>query len=117
MVKKLILFPDLDKFRPRQWPLHATLCKPYAERHHPFRLRVWQRTQQNGVDDAEDRRVRADAECECENGDESEYSVFSEHSHAITQVLNHLVLPSLWLQAERVPEGAQTSPQQFKFVA
>src|SRR5262245_6041142 len=109
MLEKLILFLDLDKFRRRQRPIPALICPAYAEHHHAFRLRIGQRTQQYGVDDAEDRRVRADAECERENGDESEHSIFSEHPHAVTQVLNHLILPSLWLHTERITEGAQAS--------
>src|SRR5262245_31843613 len=39
--------------------------------------------------------------------------MFEQHSHAITQVLNHFVLQSFWLHPERVPKCACTSPQQI----
>src|SRR5262245_21511289 len=41
----------------------------------PFRFAVSQRLEQDSIDDAEDRRVRADAERQCENGDRREAGI------------------------------------------
>ena len=38
--------------------------------------------------------------------------MLEQHAHAITQVLNHLVLQSVGLQPERVPEGGEAAAQQ-----
>src|SRR5262249_57961431 len=94
--QELILFFDLDKFRRRQRRVPAILYRAYPEHHHPFRLRIWQRTQQNGVYDAEDRRVRADAEGERESGGGRECSGFLGQPQGVTAVLEKFILPLLW---------------------
>jgi hypothetical protein len=40
---------------------------------------------------------------------------FQQHAYAITEVLNHVVLPSVALHPERIPEDTQTLPQQVEF--
>src|SRR5262245_31706218 len=41
----------------------------------------------------------------------------SQHPHAVTQVLKHFVLPSAWLQPQRIRKRAQAVPEQRKFAA
>src|SRR5262245_40733940 len=54
----------------------------------------WQLAQQQCVYHAEDGRVRPDAEREREYDHDGEAFVLEQHSHAVTQVLNHFVFPS-----------------------
>jgi hypothetical protein len=53
----------------------------------PLRLLVWQRPQQHGVNDAEDRRNSSDAQTERDHGNQSEARFLNEHSRSETRVL------------------------------
>src|SRR5262245_16058756 len=53
----------------------------------PLGLRKRQRAQKNGVDQAENRRVRADPQAERENGNQSEDGLLRQNSRAVAQVL------------------------------
>ena len=50
----------------------------FVQDHDPVGVRIRQRPKQDGVDDAEDRGVRADAERKCQNSDQSEPRRFAE---------------------------------------
>ena len=82
-----------------------------------LRLRDGQGSEQHRIDDAEERRVGADAEREREQGDEREAFVLEQHPRPVAQVLKHFILQSLRLQPERIPKRAQAAPEQFEFVA
>src|SRR6266545_2625172 len=106
-------------------PLHISLAigaihlcngAVLAKQYEPVGVPVRERPQQYRIHDAEDRRVRADAERQRERGNRSEAFVLEQHPQAKTQVLYHLVLPSFGLQTERIPERARAPPQQFNFV-
>src|SRR6185295_9878502 len=58
-----------------------------VEAHEPFRLRIGQRLDQHGIDDAEDGGVDADAERQCENSNQSYYSAFEQHPRPVAQIL------------------------------
>ena len=47
-----------------------------------------QRLQQHGMDDGEDCRVRADAERDCQHGDDGEARRFAKHAKSVFDVLN-----------------------------
>lgn len=51
---------------------------------------VWQRLQDYGVDDAEDRRVGANAQSECEHSNHGEGRALAEQAAAIQQILPKL---------------------------
>ena len=61
-----------------------------AEDHEPLRLRQGQRPENDGVDDAEDRRGRAEPQGEREHGDEAERRVGGELAHGEPGVLAKL---------------------------
>jgi hypothetical protein len=61
-------------------------------------MRIWERAKQICVEHAEHRRVGSDAERERQHGHGGEAFVLEQHSHSITQILEHFVLPFLWLQ-------------------
>ncbi len=44
----------------------------FVHNHDPVGVRIWKRTKQDGVDDAKYRGVRADAECKCQDSNQSE---------------------------------------------
>jgi hypothetical protein len=53
----------------------------------PIAVRVWQRPQQHGMHHAEDRRVRADAEGECEQNDRRVAGILRERACGVAPVL------------------------------
>ena len=55
----------------------------------PFLVRIRQRAEQHGVDHAEDRRVRADAEREDERRNQREGGLFQEEPGGIAEVGKH----------------------------
>ena len=66
---------------------------PYAEADRL--VAVWftpaaERAEDDGVDDGEDRRVRANAERERRDGDERERGLSPQHAQAVAQVLPHV---------------------------
>src|SRR5262249_27265258 len=78
---------------------------------------VRERPQQYRIHDAEDCGVRADAQGERQRGDEGAAWILQQHSQTETYILKQLVLQSLWLQHQRIPERARAAPQQFKIVS
>src|SRR6185295_6541296 len=65
------------------------LIKPHG--HKPFRVRVGQRSQQDCVDDAEDRRVGADSEGQCDDCDQGEPGTLYEQPDPKAKVLEEFV--------------------------
>jgi hypothetical protein len=63
------------------------LLAPLAEAHEPVRVFEGQRPQQHAVDDRKDRRVRADAQRERENGDRREAGLLEQHPKSVPNVL------------------------------
>ena len=55
--------------------------------HDPLRLGVWKRAQEYSVDDCKDRRVRADAESECEDGNRRETRIAPQLAEAVADIL------------------------------
>src|SRR5262249_2700489 len=64
--------------------------------HEPRRFLVRQRAQQHAVDDAEDRRVRADPQAQCQDGNQCEAWFLYQHSRAVAQVLPERLHNSLF---------------------
>src|SRR5215813_11129195 len=82
----------------------------------PLGMIVRERRQYDALEYAEDQRIRPYAERQRENRDHRKAFMFEQRPDAVTQVLKHLVLHSLRLQYQRVPECARAAPQQFDFV-
>ncbi len=81
-----------------------------------FRFRIWQRTQQHGIDDAEDRRVRADAQRQREDGNQGESGILQQHSRAVTKILQQVLdeadsshIAAFLLSLLNTAQGAQGS--------
>src|SRR5215510_2424332 len=55
---------------------------------------VWQWPEHHSIDDAEHRRVRADAQAQRKRDNQCEARFFRQHSRAVTQVLPKLFKPS-----------------------
>src|SRR5207245_11002116 len=70
---------------PRKAGLRWRVIKLYER----VRLVKWQRAQQDRIDHAEDRGIRADAEGEGEHGDGRESGILAQHAQAEAQILDH----------------------------
>src|SRR5262245_6431936 len=62
-----------------------------AEQHKPVRVSVWERPQQYRIDDAEDRRIRADTQAESERGDTGKAGVSPQRPHTKPQILKECI--------------------------
>ena len=49
------------------------------DRHQALRIAIWNRTQDNCVDNREDRSVGADPEAKCQHSDARDHAVFNDH--------------------------------------
>src|SRR4030095_10898018 len=78
---------------------------------------IWQRAQEDGIHKTEDRRVSSHAEGQRQGSNQREAGMFEQHTHAISQVLNHRVLPSVGLHPQRIPKCAGAAPEQIDPVA
>ena len=56
--------------------------------HEPFGFREWQRLQQHPADDAENRGVCADAQCERQHGHRGEAGVFDQLASSVAEVVH-----------------------------
>ena len=65
----------------------TSFCAGGPKPHQPAGIREWQRSQQKGVDHAEDGRVGADAERERQYGDDAETGAAPQQSRSISHVL------------------------------
>ena len=75
----------------------------------PIALGIGEWAQEHGMDHAEDRRIRANAEAQCEDGDHRESGVLAHHAQPVDQVL----LQNFPVLARRCPEysGDRLAPQ------
>src|SRR5262245_23571525 len=92
MRKALLLILPIGKIRGcDHFLLKTAACRirwlAFPQHHQAFRLRKGQWLEQYSVDNAENCRVRADAQAERENCDYREAGLFSQHSRAVAQVL------------------------------
>src|SRR5262249_1396274 len=55
--------------------------------HQAFGILERQWTEQDGIDHSENRRIRSDAQAECQRGDECESGIFPHHPQAIPNIL------------------------------
>ena len=60
-----------------------------SDRDNFFRLREWQRLEQDGVDHAENGGVRADPEGEGDDGDDSKAWILPELSQGEAEIVSH----------------------------
>src|SRR5262249_1888257 len=79
--------PSSVRFCSRQWGKGATKTAPagiptrrITPQDEPLWVRIGEWSQHQRIDDAEDRRVRSDAERQRERGDKSEAWIFQQHS-------------------------------------
>src|SRR5262245_46109244 len=72
------------------------------------------RSQQKGIGEAEDRRIRPDPQRQRQNRNQREGLMLEQHSNAEPYVLNHLVLPPFWLQPQRISKRPRAVPQQIQ---
>src|SRR5262245_31234897 len=81
-----------------------------------IRLSDRQRFEQVGIDDTENRRVRADAERKRERGDKSKAGTLHQRQRSVTQVLKHFVLRSPRLWPQRIPQRAGATPRHLSLL-
>ncbi len=113
--KYLVLFAPLPEV-PRGGPhlLDSLLLLLFPESHDAIGVFVWQGPQQNGVDHAENRAIRADAQRQREHRHRGETGVLSQHSHAIPDVLpqrSHFSLLFISQRLHRIDLGDSTGRQ------
>src|SRR6478752_8755233 len=63
----------------------------FVQNHDPVRLRIWKGTKQDGVNDAEYRGIRADAERKRQHSDQSESRRFAELATSKLEIA-HIIL-------------------------
>jgi hypothetical protein len=63
----------------------------FPKKNQPVRIEEWQRFEQHGVDDAENRGVGADSERQDQHRERGESRILSQHATRITQVENELI--------------------------
>src|SRR5579863_7131953 len=66
---------------------HAASAIINGKRHHTLGFRIWEGAQKDGVHDAENRGVRADAQRQRENRNETEARALRQHSNAEAKIL------------------------------
>src|SRR3954470_1339927 len=87
----------------------------FAEQDQLLRLEHGERTEQNGVQKAENRCVRANAESQGENGDRGRAGIPGEHPQSETDILEEIAtkpvagLIKLFLGLSDIAEGAASS--------
>ena len=64
------------------------------EFHQSRRFGIGQRAENDGIDDAEDRRVGADPECQGERGDDSEAGTLAQRARGVAEILAQHLDPS-----------------------
>src|SRR5215813_6478718 len=83
-----VLILVVEELRGRDIDLiRAQLRKALPHLREPIGFRILKRAKQNGVDDAENRRVRADAERQRDDRYSRESGFLHQHSRAVAQVL------------------------------
>ena len=90
--KRRRLQPQIAVVRRRERPV-ADVPRPELapDVHQAVSVRIWERPQEHGVDDAEDRRARADAERDCRGGDGCEAGVLPETPARVQEVLDESI--------------------------
>jgi hypothetical protein len=69
------LTPQVVSFNPETEALRATVLPRNREMHHPVRAFIWVRIHHDGIDNAENRRARANSERQRNDGNGSEAGV------------------------------------------
>ncbi len=77
MDSKLVFWRFQSRKSPAEMPLRSPLTKDH-DHHNAVGLVIGKRSQQGGVDHAEDGGVDADAERQCQHGNSGEAGVFPE---------------------------------------
>ena len=85
----LVLVAEVLVVEMRERQVARVALVEHEDRHQPVRLGHGHRLQQDDVDHAEDRGVRADAEREGERRDDGEGRALRQHAKAVAQVLEH----------------------------
>src|SRR4029077_10060225 len=76
----------------------------FVQNHDPVGVRIWERTKQDGVDDAEYRGVCTDPERERQDSDQSEAGRFTELAKSKLKIA-HIILRAARLSDRRVWRG------------
>ena len=95
VVEKLILFPKL----PKNWIVKTEIrfvvfFTPAAQQHNRFGILDRKRFEHGGVNQAEDRRIRPDAEREREHGHGGKAAVLQQLAEGEFEVIHNAMLPS-----------------------
>jgi hypothetical protein len=67
---------------------------PFVNHHEPARIGIRPRAQNDGVDDAEDRRRRPDPEGQCQRGGKSKSGISLQLAQRIARVLTEIAEPA-----------------------
>ena len=86
-VERLLLTLDVDEVRRRERGVSGTARYRLCERHQAPGLIEWQRPEQHGVDDAERRRVDADAKAERQDDNGQESRMVTERPCGVPKVV------------------------------
>src|SRR5262245_38140449 len=100
----------------------SELLESFRDPKQPLRIVIRQRLEQYGINNAEDRRVRADAQAESQRGYECETRVSHQHPRAVPQILNECIdesdsthLVSCLLQQGDISKLAASRPGGLSF--
>jgi hypothetical protein len=90
VLERLISFSELDEFWSRDPELvEAEVGKLSCDKHEPCRIRIWERLEDDTMDDAEDGGIGANPERQRQYGGQRVAGVFSEMSKRVDEVLSH----------------------------
>src|SRR5262249_32172976 len=92
--ERLLLIPPGQKITYSHVNLAAGLRVGFPDHYQSFRVRIWKRFDQYRANNAENRRVRADAERECDHCHQGETGITHQPSRAVAQVLPQILDPS-----------------------
>ena len=80
----------------------------------PIAVSVGQRLEQHAVNDAEDRRIRANPEAQREDGQQREAGTLPQRAHRVSQVVLQLIRhdgpphpPHVWVTSPRTPKSTR----------
>jgi hypothetical protein len=86
-LERFLIAPDIVEIERREGQtLDASLRKSLLQRHEPIRVGIAEWTNQHGIDDAEERRIRADAETKGQHDDAGESDVASKRPCGVPEI-------------------------------
>jgi hypothetical protein len=88
-VRAVVITDDIEKRKRQASPAAGGVEARAGEDHEAIRLGVRQRAQQKGIRYGENRRVRANAERQRQDGDQAKSGAFRQHARREPEILQH----------------------------